>query len=284
MSNNEDTFKQAVDRHSEERSRFLAELNKASEKGRLNQFPVYADEEFGQLVYCEQKAVFNRNCGKQKSNDVERAVTVNEAARHSLPTSTVPRKVNDEMLKHDGYGAFLDYHPTLERNDLWIRCFPDLFIFSDDRPVFCVRLRGTTQDYLHSQFENRELPSWLTCRVMEQLGFDTSEMYYVIIKYNTDYYYREGDDDGAGDKVSEAELLATLEMRFVQGEYSQISAALEEFDHLSVEVHDYESGKFADKIYRYIQIWKGERDPQGADIEGKCESCEFKDTCTLSLV
>lgn len=40
------------------------------------------------------------------------------------------------------------------------------------------------------------------------------------------------------DKVSEAELLGALEMRFVQGEYERIGAALEEFDHLGIEIHD----------------------------------------------
>lgn len=284
MSDDRVTFKQAVDRHSEEQSRFFDELHEAIEKGRPDQFPVYADEEFGQLAYCEQKGVFNRDRGEQQPDSVKKVAAVNEAAGESLPASTVPREINDEMLKQDGHGAFLNYHPTLERNGLWIRCFPDLFVFTDDQPDFCVRLRGTTQDYLHSRFENRKLPSWLTCRVMDQLGFDTSEMYYVIIKYDTDHYYREGDGDEAADKLSEAELLGTLEMRFVEGKYDQIGAALNEFDHLSIEIHDYERGEFANEIYRHIQIWNGEIDPQGADIEGKCDSCEFENRCTLSLV
>lgn len=118
MSSNAATFRQAVDYHSKEQSRFLAKIKEADEQGKLSQFPVYADEEFGQLSYCEQNGVFSRNRNEQKTGIVEKTATVNEASKDTIPTSTVPREINDEMLKNDGRGAFVNYHPTLAQNDL----------------------------------------------------------------------------------------------------------------------------------------------------------------------
>lgn len=277
-------FAEAVDRLSEERTKFLAEVKKASDEGKIDQFPVYADEEFGSMMYCEQKAVFEYESDEEKADSVEQAAEVNQAAADTLPASRIPQDVNDELLKEEGHGVYTNYHPTLERNGLWIRCFPDLFVFGHRRPQFSVRLRGTSQRYLHSSFENRELPSWLTCRVMDQLGFDTSDMYYVIIRYDTDYYYHEGSDDETEDRISAAQILGALEMKFANAEYNQIRNALSEFDHIDVDVHDYTREKFADAIYRYIQIWKGKAEPQGADIEGKCRNCKYRDRCAVSLI
>jgi len=284
MSNGPLTFARAIDHLAEERSRFLRAVNDAEDGHVSQQVPVYADEEFGKLKYCEQQAVFERASDEPKAASVEQAATVNQAAADSIPADSIPPEVNDQLLKQEGHGAYTNYHPTLERNGLWIRCFPDLFAFADRKPQFSVRLRGTTERYLYSSFENREYPSWLTCRVMDRLGFDTSNLQYAIIRYDRDYYHQDESSSDSAAKPTTAALLGTLEIKFANGQFDQIRDALVEFDHIDLDVYDYQRSKFTDHLYRHVQIWKGEVEPQGADVRGKCKSCEFSDDCQLSLL
>lgn len=237
--------------------------------------PVYADEQFGGLAYCERKAVYEQQ-NSTRPDRVDETAKTNAAVKEALPTGL--RGLGNEtvwrQLADVGHGAYQNVHPVMNREGLYILGCPHLLVFANGQPIRVIRLRGSSEYNLTAEYDNRRIGPWLTCRILDRAGFDTSALAYLVINYSREAYSEEN-----------PQLIADIEQ--IVGDPTpsvDLRNALQHYDDLHVFGRKYDSTEFAALLRTGLRIWNEQQEPEGTDNPQKCETCSYSSKCPDSLV
>jgi hypothetical protein len=170
-------------------------------------------------------------------------------------------------------GGFKNIHPAMKREGIYILGTPHLLYFANGIPIRVVRLHSSSARNLNGEFNNRRVGPWLTCRILDRAGFDTSNLIYFVINYSRDTY-----------NETNPQLIADIEQTVATATRADdLGAALEPWNDVYVFGRHYDRHEFVPSLNRWTDIWTEKKEPSGTENLEKCRNCIHRHDCPDSL-
>lgn len=140
--------------------------------------------------------------------------------------------------------------------------------------------RGEERSNLEISYTNERIQGWLYARILDNLGFDTSELRVVVLKHHkslkddTDHQYNAINRSVEGVDGGQIRTNYGPDGTAVMGSDSETVAYIE----------PYRRERYDSFVEDALLYWRGEREAQGPETAGKCHGCGFKMDCPHSLV
>lgn len=140
--------------------------------------------------------------------------------------------------------------------------------------------RGEEYSNLEIAYRNERIQGWLYARILDNLGFDTSELSVVLLKHHKSL---RNDVDHQLEALNKS--VGGVEGESVVTNYGPNGTAVMGHDAETVAYVDpYSRGTHEGFLADALSYWRGEREAEGTDTAGKCRGCGFQESCPHSLV
>jgi hypothetical protein len=263
--------------------------------------------------YCEWKATYEKDEGRLPDSEIDqrsrqegreghRALFESESEpesekmTHEGVTGVGPTPLGEsigagEMITTDSQTLVaplqeFDGPPEAEGDPFYLIGEADNIVFNEGIPKAIVERkfvrdrRREKYSNLEIAYTNERIQGWLYARILDNLGFDISELRVVLLKHHkslkndTDHQFealRRSATDASGERVAT--------------NYGPDGTAVMGSDAETVAyVEPYCRDKYSEFLADALSYWRGERGAQGPDTDGKCRGCGFQESCPHSRV
>jgi PD-(D/E)XK nuclease superfamily len=147
---------------------------------------------------------------------------------------------------------------------------PDHVVWSEGRPLWLVELKTTRGDP-NPLWEDQENQARIYGALLDQMGFDCSELRLAVVRLKTDAL---SDEERKGWAVRVSNALMNGRIDALEAEHRGTMKVYQ-------MMHD---RRLAEKaIAAKRGYWTGEREPTSSTSAGKCRACEYRAVCAKSL-
>lgn len=259
--------------------------------------------------YCEWKATYEKDEGRLPDSEIDqrsrqegreghRALVESESEKtgHEEVTGVGPTPLGEsidtgEMITTDSQTLVapleeFDGPPEADGDPFYLIGEADNIVFNDGIPKAIVE-RKFVRDRRREKYSNLEIAytnervqGWLYARILDNLGFDTSELRIVLLKHhkslrdNTDHQSKALHRSATGVSGEKVTTNYGPDGKAVMGSDAETVAYAEPYRR---DAHD-------EFLADALSYWRGEREAQRPDTDGKCRSCGFQANCSHSRV
>ena len=157
-------------------------------------------------------------------------------------------------------------------DDFLLRGRSDLIHFEDGKPRVLLEVKfvhGSVQD----TFRNEKFQPWIYSRMLDGIGFETSELTYAVLK--TGANNRE--------RIPYIERIRDDAIEMILNRYPDES--MTEFkDRTFVFPQLYRREDWEEEFEWALKYWRDKRSPKPTDNEKKCLSCDYEEHCDESNI
>lgn len=140
--------------------------------------------------------------------------------------------------------------------------------------------RGEKHSNLEISYRNERIQAWLYARMLDTLGFDTSELRVVLLKHHRSL---KEDADHQSEAIRKSAVDAVGEQ--IRTDYGPDGTAIMGSDTETVAyVEPYRRDAHGDFLDNALSYWRGEREAQLPETPNKCRGCGFQKSCPHSLI
>jgi CRISPR/Cas system-associated exonuclease Cas4 (RecB family) len=224
---------------------------------RHNQLYVRASE-IAEQYYCEKKVEMEHLHGRVETETKRQGSEGHE----SLNAESVEIE-RTEVLEEIFSGGSVIVHelPLLaEYRGVVLAGQPDAVIFNGGLPVVIFEVKFSNSPYPYRSYHAQ---ARVYGRILDGAGFDTSDLYYVLVV---------APRDSRGDMKLFTKVVEAV------NENGSCEASLE-VGGAHIYINEYHKPTAERDIDWALDYWRGSRDAAPVDNPAKCRNCEFKDKC-----
>lgn len=259
--------------------------------------------------YCEWKATYEKEEGRLPDSEIDqrsrqegreghRALvksqseeSIHEGASGPGPTVLGESIDAGEEVTTDSQTLVaplegFDGPPEAEGEPFYLIGEVDNIVFNEGVPKAVVERkfvrdrRGEKYSNLEMAYLNELIQGWIYARILDNLGFDTSELRVVLLKHHKSL---KNDTDHQFDALNRS--VRNVDGPRVATNYGPDGVAVMGSDAETVAyVEPYRREAHEEFLANALSYWRGEREAQGPDTAGKCRGCGFQKDCPHSLV
>ena len=232
-----------------------------SETRYRHNLPFVAVSDLARQFYCEQKVDLSYVLGDIPTDSKLIGDAVHDQVL-AMRATTKNKLISDIKSGKSVIASFLLFGQISGVN---IAGMPDAVYFYEGKPKILIELK-TTGGSISRLWEDQILQAQLYAYLMEQMGFDISEMRIFIMKIKQD--------------ISEKEALLELALFYIKLHKEK---ELEKVLPVKMFEVKYDKDFVMSKSSWALDYWLLKREPVPAKIASKCRSCEYSKQCKFSL-
>lgn len=259
--------------------------------------------------YCEWKATYEKDEGRVPDSDIDQhsrqdgreghqALVESESEEPTYegqsgpgPTSVGESIDTGEEVTTDSQTLVaplegFDGPPDAEGEPFYLIGEADNIVYNGGIPKAVIERkfvrdrRGEEYSNLEISYTNERIQGWLYARLLDNLGFDTSELRVVLLKHHKSL---KNDADHQFEALHRSST--DVDGERIATNYGPDGTAIMGSDAETIAyIEPYCRDAFDDFLDNALSYWRGERETQGPNTAGKCRGCGFQKSCPHSLV
>lgn len=246
----------------------ITELAEKVEKGEGDLrfgLPAIAVSSIANQYYCEKKVELTQRYGREETAEMK----LGKEAHEKLLADTV--KTRREKVWRQIASGF----PTMVREMPLLGKYQETILMGTADGVFFVE--GTPKLLLEHKFtksrrpwHNYHIQARLYCLLLHLMGFDTKRLKYALILAPPE------SKEGKKIRGILRTILSNPEKDMIEAKMNTVT--------VRIYVTSFEMDRAKQDLNWALGFWKKEREAKPTSKAGKCATCEFKQTCSDSLV
>lgn len=249
----------------------LAELAEAPDNCRIGV------RDLSDQFYCEYQVELAKTEGEVETPDKQIGRDMHEALREQT-VSTTPDEMWD-YIETESRVAFAEFRASAEISEVYLLGQADYVRFDDGRPTVLIETMTSGRP---TPYPSQQMQAWLYARILDEMGFDTNDLCYVIYMASKYAHVNDIPRDEYSQIAEKAEGLSKpTELPVRTGSLHVRPYTREDtFAVESREPHPNQLGSALDWALEWI---RGERETTSTTISGKCDPCDYRAQCDRAV-